>query len=423
MPKTLAQLNKQYHDLFYIEDKALFPLLVSMVVGAKLNAPAVWLYVIGASSGGKSTALSVFNKLPDSFSRQVSDLTPNTFLSGMKVAGKETSLLKSLGNNFVIFMKDFTTMISKADEAKSQIIAQMREIYDGHVVKITGNGQVLEWGKKGEPWKGTFIMASTEAIYKIQEEFSDMGTRAINYVLLEQDRKRTTRQSLLNKRNNEKFMKDLGELQDEVAAFVMEAIAKAPHAFDPISEELENEIIDVADLASKCRSVVIRDYRGEKSLALSAEYPMRMADQLLALAQFMTYINDGTLPDYLKSAVYKVAFDSIPKQRRMVLEIIAKHPKIQVVGAADQMNYPPNLVRAWIEDLNMFGIVERDGSGRSEYWRIKDEYRQTLVKYLGIRVVDYDLEGKGDMNVADAGSWEEQQMLMAQAQAFDEMPV
>jgi hypothetical protein len=418
--KTLEQLEQRYHELFYVEDTAVFPLVMAAVIGAKLNAPPTWLYIIGPSSGGKSQLLACFNKVQ--YVTELSDLTTNTFLSGMKRGGQETSLLKKLGNNFLIVMKDFTTLISKDDAAKGPIIAQMREIYDGYISKATGNGDTVEWGTKEKRWKGTFIMAATEGIYKLQEEFADMGTRAINYVFVSQDRKKTTRAALKNKRNNDKFSIEFGLFQDDVRDFVMDAIERAPYDFDPIPNDVEEEIIEVADLSSQCRSVVIRNYRGEKTLALSAEFPMRMAEQLLAMTQLLMYINNGNLTPEMKYAIYKTAFDSIPKQRRMILETVARYDKIEILGMAKIMNYPPELVRSWVEDLNMFGIIKHIEDGRKEYWAIKDESRAVLKKFLGIDNTGEVLESdeNGLVQMKDL-TWQERQRALETTQSFNNM--
>lgn len=417
--KSLSELNQRYHELFYVEDDALFPLLISMVIGSKLNAPPVWMYIIGPSSGGKSAILSLLNKIP--FITEISDLTTNTFLSGLKIAGKETSLLRKLGNNFVIVMKDFTTMISKDDAAKGQIIAQMREIYDGYISKATGHGDVIEWGKKDERWKGTFIMAATEAIYKIQEEFADMGTRAINYVFLPQNRKRTMRMSLENTANQESFNLKVGELQADIAEFVTDKIANAPEVFPPLPKDVVEEIIEVSDLSSMCRSIVLRDWRGEKSLALSAEFPMRMGAQLMAIAQFMSYANDGYLSESMKQSVYKTAFDSIPKQRRLVLEVLTTYQRIEINATGILMNYPPALVRSWIEDLHMFGIVHREKVRGKEWFRIAEEHRKTLQKFLNIKTKEEELESDDLGEVAQRQmSWEEKEAELAALRSFDQ---
>lgn len=418
MAKTLSELDKAYHELFYVEDEVIFKLILSLVVGAKLNAPPVWLFLIGSTSAGKSTALSVLYQIP--YVTLISDLTPNTLLSGMRVAGQETSLLKKLGDNFVVVMKDFTTMISKADDAKQQIIAQMREVFDGHISKETGNGHRVEWGTKEKPNKGMFLMAATEGIYKIQSDFSDMGTRAVNYVLPHQDERKSAKAALKNKRNHAESTAKLQRLQKDVAEFVLEMVANAPTEFAPIPEELEDDIISVAMLAERARSVVDRTYQGEVNLALSSGMPMRMSEQLMALAQFMTYVNGGELTPAMRDTIAKVAFDSVPKQRKLILEIVAKYNRTDIIGIAQEINYPHGVVRKWVEDLNMFKILDRSSDGRREVWTIREEYRGTLVKFLGVKPVDGDLFSGGDVSMGAEESWEEKEQRIASELAFSQ---
>ncbi|HKZ41017.1 MAG TPA: hypothetical protein VJ044_08645, partial [Candidatus Hodarchaeales archaeon] len=322
----------------------------------------------------------------------------NTFLSGMSNNQHETSLLKRLGLNFVIAMKDFTTILSKSPETQEAIIAQMREIYDGHMVKYTGTGQILEWGPNG---KATFLMASTEGIYGVQEKFSDMGTRAINYVMVPQDRILTTKRAL---KNNNVLEKNKEAIKEAFATFVMEMVDKLPSELPSLPDALEDQIIEVADFASICRSIVKRDYRGEKSLALSAEMPMRMAKQLLSIGQQMQYVNGGELNDKLIDAIFKTGFDSIPKQRKIVLEVLAKYTRVNILGVAERINYNPQRSKEWIEDLNMFGVCNRIKSGHKEYWEIKPQYRKIMTKYFGVKPVNEELDLSEEMYEGSHGS-------------------
>lgn len=333
--------------------------------------------------------INIFSKVP--FVTQVSDLTPNTFLSGMAGSSKEASLLNRLGLNFVITMKDFTTILSKAPESQEAIIAQMREIYDGHLVKETGTGKTLTWGPNG---KATFLMATTEGIYSVQEKFADMGTRAINYVLKPQDRIATTKRAL---RKSSSLNREKIAIQDAVLEFIMEKLKKIPTELPDVDEKLEDQIIEVANFSSICRSVVKRDYRGEKSLALSAEMPMRMAKQLLSSAQLLTFVNDGVLTQPLIDCVFKTGFDSIPKQRRLILEVMAKYVRVNVVSVATLINYKPERAREWIEDLNMFGVCDRIQRGQKEFWEMKHEYRQVMLRYHPeIKALNEELDDSGD---------------------------
>jgi hypothetical protein len=387
-PQTLLDLNDIYRRLFYIEDDALIPLLATTIISAKANTPAVWMYLIGPSSGGKTSALSIFNKVP--FLSMISDFTPNTLLSGARSNETETSLLKKLGDKFVVVMKDFTTILSKSEDTQDILMSQLREVYDGHMIKFTGMGIKVEWGTKEKPSKGVFLMASTEGIYKIQEKFSEMGSRGLNYVLKDQDRIETAKMAM---KKTKGFDETLGEIQDEVAEYIMDACGSLPSTFPKLSEELENRIIEVADFVSQARSIVLRDYRGVKSLALSAEFPMRLAKMMMAMAQIMTHLSGGELPEVLEQCIYKSAFDCIPKQTRLVLEIIAKYYRCDSGGVGREMNYPQARAQEWIENLNMFGIVERVKVDKKEYWQMESNHRKIIQKYLGIEMSDQFLLG------------------------------
>lgn len=389
------ELQELYKKTYFLEDPAVLPLIISIVIGSKFQAPPVWLYVIGPTSGGKTTLLSVLNKVP--FVSLVSDITANTFLSGASSKTNETSLLRRLGDNFVMVMKDFTTILSKSPETQETIIGQMREIYDGHFKKDTGLGVAIEWGTKEKPAKATMLMASTESIYKVQEKFSDMGTRAISYILKEQDGKKTTKMAL---RKNNTSEAEMAHIQQMVSDFVMAKVYKAEDKPLPILDEsIEDAIIDVAEFSERCRSMVMRDYKGEKSLALSAGLPMRMAKQMLSIGQFMMYANDGVLTPELLHAIYKTGIDSIPKQRRIVLEVLAKYPRVQIQGVSNEINYPPKFTRSWIEDLGMFGVCQQMHFGNKEYWTLKPEYREIMQKHAGVKTLNFDLEGDSDTSM------------------------
>lgn len=424
---TLASITALYKETFFTTDDESIALVAAIMISSKLSTPPVWLYLIGPSSGGKSALIDAFGQVD--FNTQVSDLTPNTFLSGMANRnGKESSLLRRLGLNFVITMKDFTTIMSKNDQDQQAIIAQMREIYDGYITKETGTGETLVWGGKGglDPkGKATFIMASTEAIYKIQEKFSDMGTRAINYVLKPIDRKMATKQAI---RNNNVLEEKVDHIQKVFKEYVSQMIDSLPGgALPKLDDDVEDQIIEVADFVTVARSAVHRDYKGAKSLVPSAEMPMRMSRQLLTTGQVFTHMCDGVLPENLKQCVFKIGFDSIPKQRRETLVALARYPRVTKSGVADHLNFPPDRAQEWIDDLNSFGFCTRIKSGSKQFWELKPEYRKIMLEYFNLTVEDNildtdDLDSMGGGNYEDV-SYEasETQVIMNEdaQKAFD----
>lgn len=415
MTHTLDSIIALYKKTFFTTDDAAIALIAAILVGSQLKVPPVWCHIIGPTSGGKSTLLEAFNK--HRFVHQISDLTPNTFLSGMATSKGETSLLKQLGPTFTIFMKDFTTILSKPEDTQEAVIAQMREIYDGYISKQTGLGKKIEWPGPNMKGHATFIMAATEGIYSLQDKFSDMGTRAINYVLLPQNRKESTKRGL---RNNGKLEHEMAEIQKACAEFVEEMFRNMPEELPYIDDALENDIIDVADFASLCRSVIKRDYKGAKSLALSAEMPMRMSKQFLVLAQLFTYISGGVLPEYLRAAIFKTAFDSIPKQRRLIIEALTKYNRVTIGGISDFINYPPERCKEWMEDLQMFRVVDRIKAGHKQYWALRSEYKEIVKKHLSIIETGSDLETDADggaFEVGGGGNYADVPFEVAEAQA------
>src|SRR5262249_19626498 len=98
-------------------------------------------------SGGKTEVIRSLGAVPDVF--PLSSLTPQTFASGFERKGVETSLLPKITGK-TITMKDFGTVLTMYREKKGEILAQLREIYDGSVTKEWGNGKSLSWvGKVG----------------------------------------------------------------------------------------------------------------------------------------------------------------------------------------------------------------------------------------------------------------------------------
>lgn len=155
---TFKQLEEEYKKIFLIKDEGIIRLLIATVIGNYLPIDPIWLMIVAASSGGKSELMLSLNKVGETIV-PISDLTTNTFASGQTRTGKETSLLHKMKPGSVLVFKDFTSILSKNRESKGEIMAQLREIFDGKYTKRTGTGDDIVWeGKIGA------IAGSTENI-------------------------------------------------------------------------------------------------------------------------------------------------------------------------------------------------------------------------------------------------------------------
>ena len=272
-------------------------------------------------------------------------------------------------------------------------MGQLREVYDGYLRKETGLGKTVEWGTSKQPNRSVFIMASTEAIYKVQEKFSEMGSRGLNYVMHDADRIAST---LVAMRKSKGFDAQIADLQVRVANYVAGCVRDLPAEFPELDPALEGKIAAVSEFVTRARSIVTRDFRGQKQLALSAEMPMRVATQLQTAAKMLIHLNGGRCEDWITKTIMKCALDCIPKQSNLVLRCLAQHAKANTGGVAQRIGYPEERCTEWLENLNMHGVVDAHKSGGRMYWSLREDYRTLLAEQLHLEKLTGSLEADGD---------------------------
>lgn len=408
---TPDELVEFYRETFYLTDDGVIPFALATILANRMpGSDALWAMLVGPSSGGKSEIINAVSgaevtgvvrasgeRKMKPFTFMLGDLTSNTFLSGASSNVSETSLLYRVGASGVFVHKDFTTILSKGIEQQATIMGQMREIYDGHFKKDTGTGKSLEWkGKLG------FLAGVTEAIYILEEKFNDMGSRWVNYVmqpLSDEERITTTRKAIMNGRNITEQRKRINEVFVEYLTNKLSEIPP-PDQVPTLTEEELSQIALLTNFSSIARSPNNRDYRGQLQFSISSEMPMRMAGQFALLARTFKFMY-GDLRDSEWKIIPKIAFDCIPKGRRMVLDVLAGVIEANTAGVAVEIGYPSPKAREWLEDLAVRGIVKRfkhEGSS-ADWWKIKDEYIEIMRVYRGIEATDKILQG--DENEVD----------------------
>jgi len=392
MKVTIKKIVDAYSEVFHIKDTSIIPLICAITIGTKVKGDPVWLMIVGASSGGKSELINIVSKVP--FVHQVSNLTENTFLSGMGPSkGKEPSLLHKIGTVGMITMKDYTSILSMRSDKKDVIIAQMREIYDGFITKKTGNNNDSSW--KG---KLNFIGGVTDEIYLAEESTAGMGRRAIFYSLPEADDDERIGMSKASRKN----LFDIKEKREHIATitaeYIKETIENWPKEMPEISDELADEIMELANFVTIVRTPTKRDYRGVMRLAIRPEAPTRMIQQLFMIAAILE-IMDGKHMDYHKKILYKISMDSIPTQKRLALRQLATFKTVTKKGVAVNLGYPTETVTEWIEDLNVMKVCHREnnhGVIGPDKWYIEERYRNIMIKYDGVEKKDDDLMDEGE---------------------------
>jgi hypothetical protein len=135
------------------DPRALYTVLAAAVANRTPGDP-VWLMLVGAPSSGKTELLYPLERL--SGVHMHATITVPGLLSGTKPSeadsGATGGLLRAIGPNGTLVLKDFTSILSMNEKARTELLGALREIYDGHWKRALGvdGGKTLEWhGKLG----------------------------------------------------------------------------------------------------------------------------------------------------------------------------------------------------------------------------------------------------------------------------------
>lgn len=385
----LTALKKKMREHLYMEDEDILDIIMAASVTniMQLGQP-VWLIVIGAPSSGKTQYISPLEYAQpegQNIIHEITDITPNTFLSGSltkKSAEFEPSLLKRIGGHGILLFPDLTALFSKEAQTLHEILGQLRHIYDGHLTKLTGNQEPITWkGKLG------IIGASTGSIYRHFEEIADMGERFMYYRMKPYNVDKAVDKSLSRTLYGQELDEHIGSLYGE---YIAEVIQK--HTTDPVfSDEDNRKIKEMAKLASVIRtSVHINERSQEVDRIPEPEMPMRTALQLRGLALGMCVMNEyengsATLTEKNIRALEWCAFSLANDERRKTLQALAEYPAGCTSAAiAMTLGLPTGSTSAYLQQLASLRVCRRlkvDGNN-ADLWLMDDEGIRDIVLRL-----------------------------------------
>ena len=423
MIDTIEKLQNKFEEVYVLEDPGIIKMICASIIGTQVGDIPIWLMFVAPSGGGKSELISSLYDVKFPSQKKmvyiISELTSNTFISGLQRTGQETSFLHSMPNiGSILLFKDFTSMLSLGSEEKAKIFAQLREIYDGYYSKRTGNGG----GDEKSQWEGKIgaIAASTEVVYQNAGSLSSaMGDRFIMYQMKQPDRIEAARRAMQNKHKIKALRADLKVSMNEYMQYIFKHIKGFDFTEHRKNEEYIEKILHVADLATKVRSGVFMDFQ-EKNITFvpSPEMPTRMIEQLSTIGDALYLMGklkpeNKDNPDYKLenediSFLFKVAFSSIPIKRRMALRVLAKYSEGATTGGVGvTLGYESNVVGKWLAELMGLGVVTRYlQQGRGYVWKLKKEYAEIIRKHEGITLEQGMFHSDDDIHGGeDSGSY------------------
>jgi len=348
-----------------LTDKTPIYAVLGTVAANLLPGDPVWLGVIGPPSSAKTEILNSISLLPNVV--QAATLTVAGLLSGTPKRqhdkGARGGLLRQLGDFGIISLKDFGSILSMHTEARAEVLAALREVYDGAWTRHLGSdgGKTLAWqGKIG------LVFGATGVIDGHYSVIGAMGDRFL-FSRLEPAGKGQFRRALRHAGPLSKQMRK--ELAESVAGL----FAGRRGEPQPISDEEADRIDRVISLAVKLRGAVERDrFHREIQAIYGAEGTARIG---LTLERLLAGLDTlGVTRSKALEIVEAIALDSVPPARRNAYEHLRSSTSLDETTSkiAAVLGLPTVTVRRTLEDLAAYGLIKRtsQGQGNADLWSI-----------------------------------------------------
>lgn len=336
--------------------------MLGTVAANKLSGDAIWLGIIAPPSSAKTEMLITLVNLPHT--EMVGTVSVAGLLSGtprrQQAAGAKGGLLQKIGAFGFLVLKDFGSILSMRPESKAELLAALREIYDGKWTRIIGadGGRTLSWtGKIGLLFGCTRIYDSYYGV------IGELGDR---FLLCRMEP------------NKEQFRHAIKHANraPQMRAQLVEAVTNLFAAPLPLPRDISareiNWLNDILQVAVRLRGAVKRDYRTrELEDIYGAEGTARFGKALERVLAGLGCL--GVNRSKARKVVRTIAFDSVPPNRLSAYRYLKglKGRLADTTTVATAISLPTITGRRVLEELVIYGLAERDpqGQGKADMWR------------------------------------------------------
>ena len=374
--QALRDTLSVFRQWLWLKDTGHVQFALATIAANLGSGDPVWGVIVGPPSSGKTEPLNALNRLPNVHA--VATLTEGALLSGTPKRevehGSKGGLLRQIDRFGILLVKDFDSVMSMNRDSRGQVLAALREIYDGSWTRHvgTGGGRTLHWeGKCG------FLGGATGAIDGAYAVMGALGERFLFYRLEEGDEEdRGTR--ALAYAGQELEMRTA--LSDAVhALFATVTIPSGPIL---LTAQESRRLVALATFVTRCRSAVERNnYKMEITNIVGVEAPSRMVKTLALLLR--GFIAIGTPKQRAWDLVTKVALDSMSVIRWRVLQMILRLGVVTTSDVSEETGYPITTTRRVLEELACYHVITHDigGEGLADGW-IATEWMTRLSREI-----------------------------------------
>jgi hypothetical protein len=358
--------------------------VLAVAASERLDGDPAWLLVVSGPGAAKTETVIA---LAGAGAHVTSTITGEGALlsaTAIKERAKDATggLLLKLGRRALLVIKDVTSILSMHRDSRAQVLAALREVYDGHWERNVGVD-----GGKSLSWRGRLVVigAVTTKWDTAREVIAVMGDR---FLLVRLDSKtgrdRSGRQALRNS-GDEKQMRV--ELSEAVAGVLAHVDTSVPATLTPHETDT---LVGLADVVTMARTAVERDYKGDVTDAHAPEMPTRFAKQLAMLLKGAVAL--GIDRDRALTLATRVAIDTMPPIRLDVLLDVLDNPDSTAYAAHVRLDRPRTSTDQTLQALHALGMLTLDetqelhGTKPRTVWRyrIAGDVDTATLKLMGM---------------------------------------
>lgn len=388
--EKLEKLYLLMDEYLMLPSKGVVKLLCSFGIACYLPTQSPWLFIVGGPSTGKTELITLLEGLPGYF--PIDNLSGNALLSGMKRSDTSASLLHRTPKEggFLVF-SDFTTMLAKRQEELSDILGQLRVVFDGRATKHTGGQEeTIAWeGKLG------LLAGCTTSLYYKTEDYAEVGQRMVIYHMEQPDNRKVGKFKFRKAKTDRKALKN--EIQSIMADIVSTTVIPQKMSDLPdFDEQTENDLIDIAHLAVTARSPINRNkYSREKTQESKEDQEGigRVLGQLMNMAHSLMVLNqDGQLYPEDRRILYQTGLDCIDPRKRAILQALTQYGYGGDADAiANTTRYEVEITKRMLGDLFSLGMIDIQkqlfgSSGSKPIYSLKQEFKDIMSRFESIEV-------------------------------------
>lgn len=355
--KTKPSLNKVhniYKKWLHIEDTQFIDIILATHLSQKLKGTPIWMILVGPSGDGKTECIRPLME-DETTTKIIHKFTPNTLVSGRKIYNKTTGeeiqvdLAPKLDNKTMI-IPDMAQILQLHPNVKTEIWAQLRDLFDGLAGKQTGN----DVDKQYKGLRITMLACSTPAIDHQISVQQSLGSRELMW----RTRKTKKTEQLMKKAwMNEGWEK---KMREELHEVVSEFMNHTNINEIIINTKTQNKIMKYAMQLCLMRAPAHFDrYKNDLMSDVHPEKPTRVLKQFKRIYVALKSLdNEYTDTDALRAIEHIMQSSAEAARVKVFNTLLESSSAMSLSGVAEYLRLGKSTVQRQLQALHNLGLVK-----------------------------------------------------------------